>query len=247
MIQDKVSAHSACVIGRTLERWARSSTCDESSLIEHGKDTLVFAAGFPPMYCMSILVYKNEQQSGPFELQEIQNAISDGQLTEDDFAWQDGCAEWVPLRTLIPAPQPASSRSVFAPEAIAALTTDEQDAGAVDRALNKAAEFMTPGEEILYVGVQKKPLGAAAPDAVILTDKRILIVREKTMDVEHHGWPQVSNVEISVQLLTATITCALSGGLKSEVAGLPKKQARRIYSFAKEIEEKQSWWEQRGW
>lgn len=196
---------------------------------------------------MSILIYKNEQQSGPFELQEVRSAISDGQFSEDDFAWQEGCTDWVPLRSLLPAAQPETPGSLFAPEAIAALAADEQDASAVENALNRAAEFMTTGEEIIYVGVQKKPLGNAAPDALILTDKRILIVRGKTMDVEHHGWSQVSNVEISVQLLTATIKCSLSGGRTMEMTGLPKKQARRIYAFAQEIEEKQSWWEERGY
>lgn len=233
-------------VGR-MKNAPRSPACDEVTIIESGKDTRGSPANPPRARRMSILIYKDEQQSGPFDLQEIQNAITDGQVSEDDLAWQEGCTDWVPLRTLLPAAQPDLPRSVFAPEAIAVLTADEQDAGTVENALNKAAEFMTPGEEVIYVGAQKKPPGAAAPDAMILTDKQILIVRGKTLDVEHHGWSQISNVEISVQLLTATITCAISGGRKMSLAGLPKKQARKIYSFAREIEEKQSWWEERGY
>lgn len=239
--------HFACVIVCTLEIWPRSPACDEDFIIGSGKDTRGSPANRSRTLGMSILIYKNEQQSGPFELQEIQNAIIAGEFNENDFAWQEGCTDWVPLRTLVQATQTGVPVSRFSPEAIAALTADEQDASAVDTALNRAAEFMTAGEEIIYVGVQKKPPGAADPDAVILTDKGILIVRGKSMDVEHRGWSEISNVEISVQLLAATITCAISGGQKMTLAGLPKKQARRIFSFAREIEEKQSWWEQRGW
>ena len=198
---------------------------------------------------MSILIYKDEQQEGPFDLETIQRAMEEGQVTGDDFAWREGCTDWVPLRTLVPeAPPPQSpSRNSSDGGAIAGLTVDDQDAGVVEKVVLKAQESLTPGEEIKYIGVQKKPLGIIAPDAILLTNKRLMIVRTKSMDIEEHEWKEVSNVHASEQLLTATITCTISGGRNVAINSLPKKQARKIEACAEEIEAKQAWWEQRGW
>ena len=49
------------------------------------------------------------------------------------------------------------------------------------------------------------------------------------------------------RLLTATITCTISGGRNVAICSIPKKQARKIEAYAQEIEAKQAWWEQRGW
>ena len=39
-------------------------------------------------------------------------------------------------------------------------------------------------------------------------------------------------------MLGATITCTITDGKKLEIDSIPKKQARRIYTFAQEVEEK---------
>lgn len=52
---------------------------------------------------MSILIYKNDQQEGPYALDVIRQGLGTGQFTPEDLAFQDGCADWVPLHTLLPA------------------------------------------------------------------------------------------------------------------------------------------------
>jgi hypothetical protein len=42
---------------------------------------------------------------------------------------------------------------------------------------------------------------------------------------------------MSEQAFGATITCTTIGGRKTMIRSLPKKQARRIYTYAQEIEE----------
>lgn len=198
---------------------------------------------------MSILIYKDEQQAGPFDLETIQRAMEEGHVTGDDFAWREGCADWVPLRTLLPdtpaSPSPPAHSA--ARSAIEGLASDDQDPRVVEKVFLKAQESLAPGEEIKFIGVQKKPLRAIAPDAVLLTNKRLMIVRTKSMDVEEHEWSEVSNVRMSEQLLTSSITCTISGGRHVDVNSIPKKQASKIYAFSQEIEAKQAWWEQRGW
>lgn len=201
---------------------------------------------------MSIIIYKNEQQEGPFDLPAIELAIRRGQISVDDFAWQEGCTDWVPLRTLLPADPapplhfPGTGTTAHRGAPAACLTGDEQDAGIVGRIAAKVGGHLMRGEVIEYVGVQKKPLLSIAPDAVVLTNSRLLIVRTKSMEVEAFEWESVSNVELSERLLTSTLTCTITGGRKIVIDSMPKKQACKIHAFAQELEEKRSWWEQRG-
>jgi ribosomal protein S19 len=201
---------------------------------------------------MSILVYKNEQQEGPYDINTIRLGLSSGRFALEDFAFKDGCSDWVPLHTLIPveaAPPPLPRQTLSTKiekrieqidSAIAGLLGDDQDAAAVEKVVRKAKELLTNGEQIEYIGVQKKPLVTIAPDAVLLTNKRFMIVRPKMLGMTFvdHLWREVANVHMSEQMLGATITCTIIGGKKLEIDSIPKKQARRIYSFAQEIEEK---------
>ena len=201
---------------------------------------------------MSILIYKNDQQEGPYDLQTIQAGLSSGQFTLADFAYQDGCTEWVPLHTLIPAPaqvpslptQPLTNKIEKKLDqidsALSTLLGDDQDVNVVEKVTKKAKELLTNGEQIEYIGIQKKPLITIAPDAVLLTNKRFMIVRPKMMGMtfEDHVWREVVNVHMSEQMLTATISCTIIGGKKIEIDSIPKKQARRIYAYAQEVEER---------
>ncbi len=202
---------------------------------------------------MAILIYRNEQQVGPYEIDEVQGAVSSGQLSLTDLAWQEGCADWVPLSEIlsadplakVAATAQAVSRQIDAKvdqldNALSKLLCDEQDPAVVAKVVAKAKDLLTSGEEIEYVGVQKKPLVNIAPDAVILTNKRFMIVRPKLlgMTFQDYIWRDVQNVHMSEQMLTATITCSVAGGTLLKIESIPKKQARKIYAIAQEKEER---------
>jgi ribosomal protein S19 len=201
---------------------------------------------------MSILIYKNDQQEGPYDLDTIREGLSIGRFTPEDFAFQEGCTDWVPLRSLLPSilqplaiPTHAISNKIEKKieqidSTLAGLLGDEQDPGVVEKVSKKAKELLTKGEQIEYIGVQKKPLITIAPDAILLTNKRFMIVRPKMlgMTFEDHVWREVSNIHMSEQMLTATISCVIVGGKKLEIDSIPKRQARRIYAYAQEVEER---------
>jgi hypothetical protein len=201
---------------------------------------------------MSILIYKNDQQEGPYDIEAIQAGLESGRFTLEDFAFTEGCTDWVPLHTLIKVETvpPALPKTEVTPKAesvvsrfdaaVTKLVTEEQDPAVVDKILKKAKELLTRGEEIEYVGVQKKPVVTIAPDAVLLTNKRFMIVRFKMMGMtfDDHLWREVANVHMSEQMLSATITCQIVGGKKLAIDSIPKKQARKIYAYAQEIEER---------
>ena len=79
-----------------------------------------------------------------------------------------------------------------------------------------------------------------APDGLLLTNKRLMIVRPKLlgMTFQDYIWRDIGNVHMSEQMLTATITCTVAGGTPLKIDSIPKKQARKIYGIAQEKEER---------
>ena len=205
---------------------------------------------------MTILVYRNEQQEGPYEFADVCAMIANGNLAQDDLGWQEGMADWLPLRELVKsvAPQPIAAAKAKAEgisraidqkveqldSALSAFLGDEQDPAAVSKMVAKAKDLLTSGEQIEYIAVQKKPLVNIAPDGVLLTNKRLMIVRPKLlgMTFQDYIWRDIGDIHMSEQMLTATITCTVAGGTPLKIDSIPKKQARKIYAIAQEKEER---------
>jgi hypothetical protein len=70
---------------------------------------------------MSLYLYQNDQQTGPFTGEQIQEMLRAGTVTRDTLGWKEGLADWSPLSSLLPAlemaiplppppPKPRSSR-----------------------------------------------------------------------------------------------------------------------------------------
>jgi hypothetical protein len=53
---------------------------------------------------MSYLLYKNENQTGPFTLEELQKAVSNGDVSPSDLVWKEGMSEWKSFSAVIPPP-----------------------------------------------------------------------------------------------------------------------------------------------
>jgi len=216
---------------------------------------------------MSIYIHKNDNQEGPFDLVIIQEGISTGRYSHDDLAWKEGLSEWVALKVILgesafeskPPMPPVAPVKTPTPVAkakeisnninekidqvdhiLSRFLGDEQDPKIVEKIVAKTKELLTRGEELEYIGVQRKPIITLAPDAVVLTNKRFIIVRPKIMGMTFidHIWRDIKNIHMSEQLLTATVTCDLINGSKINIDSIPKKQARKIYSICQEHEER---------
>jgi hypothetical protein len=204
---------------------------------------------------MSILIYRNEQQEGPYDSGQIAEGLASGYFSPEDYAFTEGCSEWVPLRTLVSENRAATASSAERTQsraAAAALPADridavlakflgeEQDPKVVEKILSRVKELLTSGEDVAYIAIQKKPVLTIAPDAILLTNKRFMIVKPKLtgMTFSDVAWRVVKNVHMSEQMMGATITCETTEGQRMAIDSIPKKQARRIYSYAQEVEER---------
>jgi len=46
---------------------------------------------------MEITLYVNETEQGPYSLEDVQAMLANGDITKEDFAFFEGCADWVPV------------------------------------------------------------------------------------------------------------------------------------------------------
>lgn len=183
---------------------------------------------------MQIFIHRDGSQLGPFDGDTLQMMLEDGSLKPEDSAWMEGCSDWVRLDSLVeierqqqllPAVVPQTLPQKASPlGAIVTLLGEEQDPDVVRKVMKTVDGLLTEGEKVDYVGVQKKPVVTLAPDAVVLTNKRFMIVRPKLlgMTFQDHLWVDVVNVHLSEQFLGATISCQLLNGTVIAVDYIPK-------------------------
>lgn len=122
---------------------------------------------------------------------------------------------------------------------ISKFLSEEQDPAQVQQVFGKVKQILTTGEEILYIAVQK-PLMNLSPDSVILTNKRFIVYRPGLfgqVNFEDYIWRFLHDAKLSEGMITSTLSFQTPKGFLS-IGNLPKAQARKLYSFSQEMEEK---------
>jgi hypothetical protein len=115
---------------------------------------------------------------------------------------------------------------------------EEQDPKAIEKISAKLSDLLMKNEEIGYIGVQKKPAINVFPDSVVLSNKRIIICRPKnlglSMDFTDYPWGNISGAFIKENILGSEFSFTTSTDITVSIDYIPKIQARKMYTFAKE-------------
>lgn len=117
---------------------------------------------------------------------------------------------------------------------------DGQDPTMIQKLLNRVQEICTSSEEPLYMAVQQRPVANFAPDAVVLTNRRAIIFRQKILgrlEFVDCTWLQISGIHMKENVIGATVSVQGRSGHVEVVDYLPKVQARRVYRIGQEMEE----------
>ncbi len=124
-------------------------------------------------------------------------------------------------------------------QSINQFLSEGQDEAAVRKIVSKVSELLTKEETIEYIAVQKKLVVNVFPDAVVLTNKRIIFVQPNLfgMKFQDFPWREVQDVHMSEQMIGATLTCRTTAGANVALDSIPKKQARKVYSYTQGVEE----------
>ena len=124
---------------------------------------------------------------------------------------------------------------------LAPFLNEAQDPGAVAQAYEKVQQVLTRGEELLYIAVQKKPVVNLMPDCAVLTSRRFIVYHAKLLGratFDDYIWRDLFDVRLTEGIMGATLAMKTVRGTQISIDYLPKLQARKLYRFAQEMEEK---------
>jgi len=116
--------------------------------------------------------------------------------------------------------------------------SEEQDPQAVQRAFSKVSQILTKGEEISYIAVQKGL--NISPDCAVLTNRRFIIYRPTILgsaNFSDYIWRDLQDAKLNEGMVWSSLTFHTIKGQIITINDLPKSQARKLYSFAQEMEE----------
>ncbi len=123
-------------------------------------------------------------------------------------------------------------------EHIKSFLNEEQDPKAVEKITAKLTDLLMRNEEIGYIGVQKKPAINVFPDSIVLTNKRIIMCKPKnlglSMDFKDYMWEDVGATFVKENILGSEFSFSTKTDITISIDYLPKSQARKIFTFAKE-------------
>jgi Bacterial PH domain len=118
------------------------------------------------------------------------------------------------------------------------ILNEDQDPKAIEKITAKLANLLMSNEEVGYIAVQKKPAITVFPDSVVVTNKRIIICKPKnlglSMDFIDYDWDDIAGSFVKEGILGADFSFSTKTNLTQTIDYLPKNQARKLYTYAKE-------------
>ena len=118
------------------------------------------------------------------------------------------------------------------------ILNEDQDPKAIEKITAKLANLLMSNEEIGYIAVQKKPAVTILPDSIVVTNKRIILCKPKnlglSMEFVDYDWDDIEASFVKEGILGSDFTFSTKSDLTHTVEYLPKNQARKLYTYAKE-------------
>jgi Bacterial PH domain len=118
------------------------------------------------------------------------------------------------------------------------ILNEDQDPKAIEKITAKLANLLMSNEEVGYIAVQKKPAITVFPESVVVTNKRIIICKPKnlglSMEFIDYDWDDIAGSFVKEGILGADFSFSTKSDLTQTIDYLPKNQARKLYTYAKE-------------
>ena len=115
---------------------------------------------------------------------------------------------------------------------------EDQDPKAIEKITNKLQDLLMKNEEIGYIGVQKRPAINVFPDSIVLTNKRIILCKPKnmglSMDIVDYDWDDIAGTFVKENILGSEFSFSTKTELVINIDYIPKTQARKLHTYAKE-------------
>ena len=113
---------------------------------------------------------------------------------------------------------------------------EEQDPKMVEKICVRMNDLLSSTETLIYIAVQKKPAVNIAPNSIVITDKRLIVFRSKSLgfllDFEEYFWKNILTIKTKETFFGADFLFNTDFGAEIKVDYLPKKQARKLYQLS---------------
>lgn len=123
-------------------------------------------------------------------------------------------------------------------EQIKKFLNEEQDPKAIEKVTSKLKDILMKNEEVGYIAVQKKPALTVLPDSIVMTNKRIIICQPKnlglSMNFIDYTWDDIEGTFVKENILGSEFSFSTKTDLQVSIDYIPKIQARKIFTYAKE-------------
>ncbi len=118
------------------------------------------------------------------------------------------------------------------------ILNEDQDPKAIEKITSKLENLLMSNEEVGYIAVQKKPAITVFPDSIVVTNKRIILCKPKnlglSMEFMDYDWDDIAGTFVKEGFLGSDFSFSTKTDLTHTVEYLPKNQARKLYTYAKE-------------
>lgn len=118
------------------------------------------------------------------------------------------------------------------------ILNEDQDPKAIEKIAAKLENLLMSNEEVEYIAVQKKPAVTILPESIVVTNKRIILCKPKnlglSMEFIDYDWDDIGACFVKEGIFGSDFTFSTKSELTHTVDYLPKNQARKLYTFAKE-------------
>ena len=176
----------------------------------------------------SVLRRDSEEPIGPLSAEQILEMLKNDELSRQDFVFYEGMEDWMPID------------SVFEiQEQISHFVDDGQDKEAVADAFQEVNTILAQGESIYYIAVQDRTgLLSKSKDSVILTDRRILVLRRKRagFEMEAFTWKAVTNTLMRDDGNgSGTFSVLLNREKNIDINHIPTVQIHRLFKLSQEL------------
>ena len=115
---------------------------------------------------------------------------------------------------------------------------EEQDPKAIEKITSKLNDLLMKNEEVGYIAVQKKPAITVFPDSIVVTNKRIIICEPKNMGLSmnftDYTWDEIEATFMKENILGSEFSFSTKTQIQVTIDYIPKIQARKIATYAKE-------------
>lgn len=193
---------------------------------------------------MSFVLKKGEREIGPLESDHLVALLQAGDCLPTDLVRPENDPDgWRPAAAFFPngswtrqevEPVLLGSQSSLA-VSLRQLLNEEQDESVARAVVAELSGRLERGEIIRALAVQKKPLLNFAPDALVATSERLLLVVNGVFGktLEGVGYSDLAGIGVQRDLLGATVEFSGHDGQKWKIDSLPKESAEQVVRWVR--------------